>query len=641
MSKRGSAKKPSRKKEGNQSANRSETANPNARPSKSSSGRYVDNARPALNVTSVDANSKSTGARGPEPENASQNRRSGGHHNSEALQKSQPRRPSRNPSGTEKLSSSHQNSDGAEWLKTYTKARNIANEAIKKARNAMSTKDNAAQEDAFGAPFPGDAESSNAVHTAGEGFGGNSSSSSLRMADQKAREDSNFSRPRPSVRARTVSNRPAPHQLSPWQRSRQEGQMRLFTGHEAQQFRKVTPDSYRTQADWTKFDGKDKLAGGPHVRLGGILTPEDVPYQPLAPLREMKVAKLEHGLDRVLFNPGVHRLKDPRSGIYNYSSYLRKIPDVDSFDYQALTPYVTSSQDDELIRVAQREQARFCGSTSSLTAMISQVYFLLSGWKKPETDDFSSEFMDSPRGFSHSAKLPAAIALSPRQSPSMPAGTPPVYAIDQDKEAAGEDPNSNYVLTSLGKSMEKLLTATPENYASYLRVNRGALSGPQSTNADGSTVESEAYHYAKTGKAFVMRSQLDCIDERLPRKTFDLKSRAVVSVRFDRANWVQAGGYQISELTGLWGSFERERYDMARSAWLKYYLQAKIGNMDGIFVAYHNAAQCFGFEYFPLEDLARRIFGSVAMADQAFHLSVGLSERILERAVDLYPGKVS
>lgn len=96
-----------------------------------------------------------------------------------------------------------------------------------------------------------------------------------------------------------------------------------------------------------------------------------------------------------------------------------------------------------------------------------------------------------------------------------------------------------------------------------------------------------------------MRSQLDGHDERLPGSgIFDVKTRATASVRFDIENHEvrftraslepslldadrrsfssdpttsqEGQHYQLSSLTGLGPSFERERYDMMRSAYLKY-----------------------------------------------------------------------
>lgn len=85
------------------------------------------------------------------------------------------------------------------------------------------------------------------------------------------------------------------------------------------------------------------------------------------------------------------------------------------------------------------------------------------------------------------------------------------------------------------------------------------------------------------------RSQLDCRNEYLPGNgTFDIKTRAVVAVRQDRLNHAvsvdvspvtssslkipekNAAGYQIRSQRGAYESFEREYYDLIRSAFLKY-----------------------------------------------------------------------
>lgn len=334
----------------------------------------------------------------------------------------------------------------------------------------------------------------------------------------------------------------------------------------------------------------------------------------------MQVATLAHGLDRVLFNPGIYWLRDPRSGIYNFDPRIRDILDVDLFDYAALPPYVTSSQDPELATLTKKHEKKYCGSTSSMTSLLSQCYFLISGWRNPDVTGFSAPFAGLPSGFSVGAKLPASIRLHYKDG---------YYAIDADKTAAGEAENSNYVLTSLGKSMEKMLTATPEEYAKYMRINSWKLSEEEKTRP-------EAYHYASTSK-MMMRSQLDCHDDRLPRKTFDLKTRASIGIRNDRANYVEGSGYQIRRATGVLESFEREYYDMVRAAFLKYNFQARIGHMDGIFVAYHTTSTIFGFQYIPVEEMNERLFGSQEMADQAFKLSLGLMERVLDAATAMFP----
>ncbi|KAJ1020099.1 hypothetical protein NDA16_004379 [Ustilago loliicola] len=382
-------------------------------------------------------------------------------------------------------------------------------------------------------------------------------------------------------------------------------------------------------------DGKGKLTpniaySGPFAEeqkkwtesITGCVSANGVPIDKVPPLREMEVATLAHRLDRVLFNPGIYWLRDPRSGIYNFDPRIKDILDVDLFDYAALPPYITSSKDPELATLTKQHGKKYCGSTSSMTSLLSQCYFLISGWRNPDCTGFSAPFAGLPSGFSVGAKLPASILLHWKDGH---------YAIDADKTAAGEAENSNYVLTSLGKSMEKMLTATPEEYAKYMRINSWQLTEEEKTKP-------EAYHYASTSK-MMMRSQLDCHDPRLPRKTFDLKTRASIGIRNDRANYVEGSGYQIRRAIGVLESFEREYYDMIRAALLKYNFQTRIGHMDGIFVAYHTTSTIFGFQYIPVEEMNERLFGSQEMADQAFRLSLGMMESVLDAATSMFPEK--
>lgn len=68
----------------------------------------------------------------------------------------------------------------------------------------------------------------------------------------------------------------------------------------------------------------------------------------------------------------------------------------------------------------------------------------------------------------------------------------------------------------------------------------------------------------------MLRSQLDCHDPRLPHKTFDLKTRAALPIRMDIQNHLKYRDYRITNSHGLYASFEREYFDMCRSAFLKY-----------------------------------------------------------------------
>ncbi|KUJ19982.1 Pet127-domain-containing protein [Mollisia scopiformis] len=334
----------------------------------------------------------------------------------------------------------------------------------------------------------------------------------------------------------------------------------------------------------------------------------------------LNVPKLAYGLERVLFNPGVYQLQDPRTRVFNFDPYLQTIMPVDEFDFNALKQYVTSSKDDTLLSKAAAEKKKYTGSTSSMTASLAHFHFLLSQWRLINVGNLSKMFPVQYHTFTAFQRCPTSIFLRWKD------GT---YAIDADKQFDGAS-----VLSMLGKSMEKLLTLPMEDFEKYRKGKSDQISEEERN-------EPEAFHYTTMGD-FLMRSQLDAYDSRLPGTgMFDLKTRAVISVRMDTDAYEEGRGYQIRNRHGEWESFEREYYDMIRSAFLKYSLQVRMGRMDGIFVAFHNTERIFGFQYISLEEMDYALHGSDdrRLGDAEFKLSVDLLNRVLDRATTKFPEK--
>ncbi|KAJ2345833.1 hypothetical protein GGF43_005122, partial [Coemansia sp. RSA 2618] len=326
-----------------------------------------------------------------------------------------------------------------------------------------------------------------------------------------------------------------------------------------------------------------------------------------------KVPRLAHGLQRVLFSPGVHLLQDPNSRVYNFDPYIRSITQPDEFDFDKLTPYITSSKDATLTQYARERKKRFVGSTSSMSHVLSHIYFAISGGKQPDTSSMSMAFADMPNRFTRGMRFPASIALRYRDG---------VYSIDADKSFDVKDS----ILSVLGKSLEKLLTSTPAEFELYKKQNSWRVKD----------IPEENYHYVEAGE-FVLRSQLDCRDDRLPRKTFDLKTRGCLAVRMDMENHEVARGYQLKTMKGRMQSFEREYYDMVRSAFLKYNFQVRIGNMDGIFVAYHNTARMFGFQYICRREMDEVLYGNELTGNHMFKMILQLLGKLLCTVTEQYP----
>ncbi|EJD41266.1 Pet127-domain-containing protein [Auricularia subglabra TFB-10046 SS5] len=330
------------------------------------------------------------------------------------------------------------------------------------------------------------------------------------------------------------------------------------------------------------------------------------------------IARLAHGLDRVLFNPGVHWMRDPHSGVYNFPPYLQRLPDVREFDFGRLHPYLRSSRDTTLRGLARKYGKTFAGSSSSLTGILSHVYRLISGEKPIDTSTLSAAFDTELANFAGSLTMPVTVRLTNKEG---------VWMVDP--ETASPEEDEKHILLWMGTMLEKFLTRTPEEFMTLLRTAPPLTEPPPR----------EAYQYSQSNK-FLLRGQLDCVDPRLPGTgVFDIKTRATMLVRLDRWNMEDFAGYEITKQHGLMESFEREQYDLIRSAFLKYAFQARIGNMDGCIVAYHNTVKHMGFEYFHNDAMETLVYGKSGVGLRIFHQCVDLLEHVLEAALQIFPGQ--
>jgi hypothetical protein len=357
---------------------------------------------------------------------------------------------------------------------------------------------------------------------------------------------------------------------------------------------------------------------------------ESIPINTIFPddlkFEEVKVDKppvpmLSYGLDRVLFNPGVYRLQDPRTRVYNFDPYLEKIMPANEFDFEALSEYKTSSKDEDLLALTKRIGTRFTGSTSSMSSMLQHFHYILSNFRKLNHGMLSRQFPEPSPKFSRITLGPSAVFLRHKDG---------IYAIDADKSY--DSPN---IMSWLGHSLEKLLTTERSEFEKFRK------SSPEKAPAEENA--SRCYHYSKQGN-IMMRSQLDAVDPRLPGTgVFDLKTRAVISIRMNHRDYVEGAGYQLRHSLGEWESFEREFYDMTRATMLKYSLQVRMGRMDGIFIAYHNIERIFGFQYLSLLDMDAVLHGQhdTVLGDQEFKLSLSLVDEILVKATTQFPDTVS
>lgn len=170
-----------------------------------------------------------------------------------------------------------------------------------------------------------------------------------------------------------------------------------------------------------------------------------------------------HGLDRVLFNPGIHYLRDPRTNVYNYDPFLRNICQPEEFNFDSIPKFIPPSQDSSLQKAAAKHSSKFVSSTSSIAPSMSHFYFLLSRLKPMNLSSrFTGDFEDEPQTFTQMVRSPVGVHLRPH----ILDGVTSIRSLVTEKKETEEKPN---ILMQLGNVLEKLLTNTKGDFERMLK----------------------------------------------------------------------------------------------------------------------------------------------------------------------------
>lgn len=248
-----------------------------------------------------------------------------------------------------------------------------------------------------------------------------------------------------------------------------------------------------------------------------------------------------------------------------------------------------------------------------MSGALSQLYHLYARFRPVNLHNLSEHFQHQASRFSPASRSPVVLKLIPKDG---------AYAIDRQNPQRPET-----ILSSLGKSYERMVTMDQDEFEGTFLKTSGLRQDVTSSTED-------TYNYLQIGN-YMLRSQLDCYDAEAG--VFDLKSRATNPIRiYADDDPTMHLGYKLTRLMGPTNSFEREYYDMTRSAFLRNIFQVRIGDMAGIFVAFHNTQEVFGFEHINLDDMEQCIFQSKRMADITFDVTLKLLDQILQVATSSY-----
>ena len=339
-----------------------------------------------------------------------------------------------------------------------------------------------------------------------------------------------------------------------------------------------------------------------------------------------RVPKLTHSLDCVVQKPGIYTLDEVGKLQQDKGKYLKTIPPNEDVNLDKIPPYIPPSQDKLLLKFAKESKIKYVMSTSTISSVLSQIYFLFSSFKNPQFENVFEDFENEPKKYMISQRKPVTNFLRKLDEEQG------VYAFDSDP---GLFYYRNAILLDLGKVLERFLTLTPEVFTQVLL-------GKDKNVDDRHLIPDDHHRFMKLNNDICLRSQIDCysVDKTTGKPfVFEIKTRTCCPMRYDFYNYTDFFDYKISDIRGLHSSFEREYYDLIRGAFLKYAFQLKIGRMDGAFIAYHNTKEIFGFEYVKSSEIMNRVFGSEIYADVCFLVCSRILTEMLDKILEDLKGQ--
>ncbi len=280
-----------------------------------------------------------------------------------------------------------------------------------------------------------------------------------------------------------------------------------------------------------------------------------------------------------------------------------------------ITGFTPSSRDEMLVSLARENACRLVASTSSISSLMVHMHYAFCGMHPANMSRFSPVFEAFPRRFTRTLRRASTVVLRKREGN--------VWAIDGMPSGGGRSGN---VLMELGKSWEQIVTNEEDTIKGMMKT----------AEVPADFEIPDVYRYTKF-QDFLLRSQLDAakvVDGAV--KVFDIKTRACNPIRMDVHNYKWYKQFKIQRPRGAFKSWEREWYDMVRSTFIKYNFQCRIGQMDGVFIAYHNTQDVLGYQYVSLDEIHDLIYGSTALADLSFSAGLQATNKMLTALISEY-----
>jgi hypothetical protein len=110
-----------------------------------------------------------------------------------------------------------------------------------------------------------------------------------------------------------------------------------------------------------------------------------------------RVPKLMHGLENVVKKPGLYSLEQIAKLQKDGGEYLKNIIYPENIDYDRIPPYIPPSKDKLLHKFAMESNIKYVMSTSTISSVLSQWFYIFSCFKNPKFDNVFENFENEPK----------------------------------------------------------------------------------------------------------------------------------------------------------------------------------------------------------------------------------------------------
>ena len=232
-----------------------------------------------------------------------------------------------------------------------------------------------------------------------------------------------------------------------------------------------------------------------------VSEPVDVHSNTIEPIENdwqefSRVSTLVNQLDIVIKQPGIY----PTSEIVKLDpklyTFFNRLPAYSQINEECISPYYPPGQDQNLQRMAAQFGCKYMMSTSTVSSILSHIYYAISNHKSPHFNNLSEAYDREALKFMISQRKPNTIFLTQVDRHKK------LYSIDGD---SGFIEPSNVVLLKMGKYMEKMLTTDwkyfNDHYVLDLKTNRPKVE--MSREDKDKLYEEDYFRYMRSGKLFL------------------------------------------------------------------------------------------------------------------------------------------